>query len=204
MADDKKKKKSKSKAESATETEAPPTTPAPSRPTSKKAASSKKAKRAGSNVYEQFTEKQVAEFKEGFQFMDRDKDGAIGKSDIRTVADEVGKNFSESEIDEMISDAPGPINFTMLINMFGQRQQGGASDEDEVVIAAWKAFANEEGMIDAEKMKFDLIHFGEKYSDQEAADFMEQVTVDDNGKFACAEICDLMCGKVGDDDAPAE
>ena len=94
---------------------------------------------------------QVAEFKEGFQFMDRDKDGAIGKSDIRTVADEVGKNFSESEIDQMLADAPGPINFTMLINMFGQRQQGGASDEDDVVIAAWKAFGDENGMIDAEK-----------------------------------------------------
>jgi len=91
----------------------------------------------------------------------------------------------------------------MLINMFGQRQQGGASDEDDVVIAAWKAFGDENGMIDAEKFRFDLTHFGEKYSEQEANDFMEQITMDDNGKFNVNEICDLMCGKSAEEEEEA-
>ena len=46
----------------------------------------------------------------------------------------------------MVNDAPGPINFTMLLNMFGERQQGGQSDEDDVVAKAFQAF-QEEGTI---------------------------------------------------------
>lgn len=66
---------------------------------------------------------QVAEFKEGFQFMDRDKDGIIGRGDVRATADEIGCNLSDQQIDQMISDCAAAINFTQLINMFGQRQQ---------------------------------------------------------------------------------
>ena len=102
--------------------------------------------------------------------MDRDKDGIIGKGDIRATCDEVGRLTSDAEIDEvsinywlfrvysflllidfqMLNDAPSPINFTMLINMFAQRQQGGASDDDDVVAKAFKAFAKD-GLIDSEE-----------------------------------------------------
>merc|ERR1711970_368318 len=118
---------------------APNTTPA----ASKKKKAKKTPKGGGSNVFDQFSQKQVAEFKEGFQFMDRDKDGIIGRGDIRASADEVGVSLSDSQIDQMISDCPAAINFTQLINMFGQRQQGGATDDDEVIVAAFKAFAND-------------------------------------------------------------
>ena len=61
--DDKKKKKKKESADTATEPDAPPTTPASSRPASKKPAPSKKAKKGGgSNVFDQFTEKQVPDY----------------------------------------------------------------------------------------------------------------------------------------------
>ena len=66
---------------------------------------------------------QVAEFKEGFQFMDRDKDGVIGAGDIRATADEVGISLTDQQIDAMVADCAAAINFTQLINMFGQKQQ---------------------------------------------------------------------------------
>ncbi len=72
-----------------------------------------------------FSQKQVAEFKEGFQLMDRDKDGILGKNDLRATYDELGRIASEKELDEMLHDAPGPINFTMLLTMFAERQSGG-------------------------------------------------------------------------------
>lgn len=55
--------------------------------------------------------------------MDRDKDGIIGRGDIRATADEVGVSLSDQQIDQMVSDCPAAINFTQLINMFGMRQQ---------------------------------------------------------------------------------
>ncbi|KAB7497258.1 Myosin regulatory light chain 2 [Armadillidium nasatum] len=116
MADKKdKKKKKKEDADTSTEPEAPASTPVSS--TRKSGGSSKKAKRAGSNVFDQFSQRQVAEFKEGFQFMDHDKDGIIGKSDIRATCDEVGRLTSDEEIESMLNDVPSPINFTMLINI---------------------------------------------------------------------------------------
>jgi Ca2+-binding EF-hand superfamily protein len=57
--------------------------------------------------------------------MDADKDGILGKSDLRAAHDIVGRMCSEKELDEMLSDAPGPINFTTLLTMFGERMSGG-------------------------------------------------------------------------------
>lgn len=93
--------------------------------------SKKQAQRSGSNVFSMFSQRQVAEFKEGFQIMDRDKDGILGKNDLRATYDELGRIVAEKELDEMLSDAPGPINFTMLLTMFAERQSGG--DEHETL-----------------------------------------------------------------------
>lgn len=98
-----------------------------------------------------FTQAQIAEFKEAFQLMDNDKDGILSKSDLRATFDTVGKISSEKELDEMVSEAPGPITFTQWLSLFALRMQdSGGSDEDDVVIAAFKAF-DEDGVINGEK-----------------------------------------------------
>merc|ERR1712198_116092 len=85
--------------------------------------------------------------------MDRDKDGILSKNDLRATFDELGRIAPEKELDEMIADAPGPINFTMLLTMFAERQSGG-SDEDDVVINAFKSFDDGDGhnKIDTQKL----------------------------------------------------
>jgi len=171
---------------------------APSASTKKKAKKAAKKSQGGSNVFDQFSQKQVAEFKEGFQMMDKDKDGIIGRSDIRQTADEVGRNFSDNEIDSMLADCSAPINFTQLINMFGQRQQGGAADEDEVIIAAFKAFSNDKGKIEVDNLKTAMLTFGEKYTPKEFNDFLENVEVED-GHFDCEYVCNMLTGKLPDD-----
>merc|ERR1711970_561995 len=173
---------------------APNTTPA----ASKKKKAKKTPKGGGSNVFDQFSQKQVAEFKEGFQFMDRDKDGIIGRGDIRASADEVGVSLSDSQIDQMISDCPAAINFTQLINMFGQRQRGGATDDDEVIVAAFKAFANDDGLIDCDSIKTALMTYGEKYTEADIKNFFGLVPIDD-GKFPAKYCSDMLTGKLKDD-----
>jgi len=170
---------------------APNTTPA----ASKKKKAKKAPKAGGSNVFDQFSQKQVAEFKEGFQFMDRDKDGIIGRGDIRATADDVGVALTDQQIDTMIADCSADINFTQLINMFGQRQQGGASDEDEVVIAAFQAFADNNGLIDCDSFNIALTTFGDKYNESDMKNFYELVPVSD-GKFAAKYCQDLLTGKL--------
>ncbi|MCL4153293.1 UNVERIFIED_CONTAM: hypothetical protein GTU68_034554 [Idotea baltica] len=132
--------------------------------------------------------------------MDHDKDGIIGKSDIRATCDEVGRLTNDEELDSMVNDAPGPINFTQLINMFGQRQQGGASDDDDVVAKAFKAFADDAGLIDSDNIRSALMSFGEKYSASEVDDFFDQVEIDDNGKIDLNFCIEMLTGKAGADE----
>jgi len=169
--------------------------PNPTPAASKKKKAKKTPKGGGSNVFDQFSQRQVAEFKEGFQFMDRDKDGIIGRGDIRATADDVGVSLTDQQVDQMVADCPADINFTQLINMFGQRQQGGATDDDEVVIAAFAAFAGDDGMIDCDNLKTLMTTFGEKYTAKDVKIFYEMMPVQNNS-FPAKYICDLLTGKI--------
>lgn len=84
---------------------------APARSTSKK-----RAQRSGSNVFAMFTQHQVAQFKEAFQFIDSDKDGIISKNDIRATFDALGRLCTDKELDEMASEAPVSIPTKLLAN----------------------------------------------------------------------------------------
>jgi len=172
--------------------------PNPTPAASKKKKAKKQPKGGGSNVFDQFSQRQVAEFKEGFQYMDRDKDGIIGRGDIRATADDVGVSLTDQQVDQMVADCPADINFTQLINMFGQRQQGGASDEDEVVIAAFAAFADADGMIDCDNIKGPLMGFGERYTKKDVDAFFECVPIENN-KFPAKYCADMITGKLKED-----
>lgn len=149
-----KKKKVKKEEKAEEEAPAPEPEPAPA-PTPKSSTrhsskSSKKAvKRSGSNVFSMFSTQQVAEFKEvnfsywlvnseigefllifcifqkGFSMMDKDKDGILGKEDLRATWDQVGKLVTDKELEDMLAEAPGPVNFTQLLSLFATRMAGG-------------------------------------------------------------------------------
>ena len=154
-------------------------------------------------MFDMFTQRQVAEFKEGFQLMDRDKDGVIGKSDLRGVFDEIGRICTDQELDEMLADAPAPINFTMLLNMFAERSTGEA-DDDDVVAKAFLAFTDEEGMIDCDVFRHALMTWGDMFSAQEADDALDQMDVDDEGKIDATSIIQMLTAGGGDDAPPEE
>ncbi|KAK4875752.1 hypothetical protein RN001_012174 [Aquatica leii] len=189
MADKEKKVKKKKKEDEAPAAAAP--APAAETRTSSKG-SSKKAKRSGSNVFSMFSQHQVAEFKEGFQLMDQDKDGIISKSDLRATFDAVGKLANEKELDEMLNEAPGPINFTQLLGLFGTRmQESGGTDDDEVVIAAFKSF-DENGTIDSEKFRHALMTWGEKFTAKEVDDAFDSMEIDDKGMIDTLALIQLL------------
>ncbi|KAA0845068.1 EF-hand domain-containing protein, partial [Enterobacter hormaechei] len=184
MSDEKKekvkKKKVKDPAAAEGEVSAPASTPASGGGSERQSSrGSRKAKRTGSNVFSMFTQKQVAEFKEAFQLMDHDKDGIIGKNDLRATFDSLGRLASEKELDEMVNEAPGPINFTQLLTLFATRMSGG-SDEDDVVINAFKTF-DDEGKIDSEKLRHALMSWGDKFSADEVDEAYDQMDIDDKG-----------------------
>ena len=64
------------------------------------------------------------------------------------VFDQVGRIATDKDLEDMLNEAPSPINFTMLLQMFAERNSG-TSDEDTVVAAAFNAFSND-GWIDGD------------------------------------------------------
>jgi len=200
MADDKKVKKTKKKKE---EGEAAPAEAAPAGDEPKRASTreSKKAKRSGSNIFSAFSQRQVAEFKEAFQMMDADKDGVIGKNDLRQTFDALGKMVTDKELDELLGEASGPLNFTMLLTLFANRMSGSA-DDDEVVIAAFKSF-DDAGKIDSEKLRHALMTWGDKFSGGEVDEAFDQMTIDSNGKIDTQKLIQMLTASAEEEEEGA-
>jgi Ca2+-binding EF-hand superfamily protein len=71
-----------------------------------------------------FDQKQVQEFKEAFGLMDQDRDGSISLDDLKEVYSSLGKAPKDSDLKTMIEEMGGPVNFTKLLQVFGDRLNG--------------------------------------------------------------------------------
>uniref|UniRef100_A0A452RLR1 Myosin light chain 5 n=1 Tax=Ursus americanus TaxID=9643 RepID=A0A452RLR1_URSAM len=107
------------------------------RKTKKKEGGGLRAQRASSNVFSNFEQTQIQEFKEAFTLMDQNRDGFIDKEDLKDTYASLGKtNIKDDELDAMLKEASGPINFTMFLNMFGAKLTG--TDAEETILNAFK------------------------------------------------------------------
>uniref|UniRef100_A0A3B4XAU6 Myosin light chain 5 n=1 Tax=Seriola lalandi dorsalis TaxID=1841481 RepID=A0A3B4XAU6_SERLL len=93
--------------------------------TKKKEGGAKRAQRASSNVFSMFEQTQIQEFKEAFTLIDQNRDGFIDKEDLKDTYASLGKlNVKDNELEDMLKEATGPINFTMFLNLFGEKLHG--------------------------------------------------------------------------------
>uniref|UniRef100_A0A3P8UA24 Myosin light chain 5 n=1 Tax=Amphiprion percula TaxID=161767 RepID=A0A3P8UA24_AMPPE len=89
----------------------------------KKEGGAKRAQRASSNVFSMFEQTQIQEFKEAFTLIDQNRDGFIDQEDLKDTYASLGKlNVKDGELEEMLKEASGPINFTMFLNLFGEKE----------------------------------------------------------------------------------
>ena len=70
--------------------------------------------------------------------MDHDKDGILGREDLRYIFDQVGRLVTDKELDDMLADVEGPINFTQLLTLFASRMQGGGQCESIAFLTSFK------------------------------------------------------------------
>jgi Ca2+-binding EF-hand superfamily protein len=109
-------------------------------------------KKGGSDAMTTFDQKTINEFKEAFTIMDQNKDGVIDKSDLKDLYAMMGQIASDAQLDEMIKEAPGPINFTTFLTLFGERLTG--TDPEDVIIGAFKMFDKKDtGFIKEDELK---------------------------------------------------
>merc|ERR1711936_100934 len=153
---------------------------------------SKKAKKSGSNVFALFSQRQIQEFKEAFGIMDADKDGLLSSSDIVAAFSSVGKSISDGEAQGMLSEAPGPVNFTQMVMLFAEKMAGGA-DDDDTILKAFEAFEIN-GKIDAEMFRHSLITFGDKFTNSEVDNAYSEFLIED-GFIDATHLKGLMVSK---------
>jgi len=142
----------------------------------------KRAQRATSNVFAMFDQAQIQEFKEAFNMIDQNRDGFIDNEDLKDMLASLGKDPKDDEIDSMIKEAPGPINFTMFLTLFGEKLNG--TDPEDVIRNAFACFDVEgNGYLMEDRLRELLMTMGERFSEEECDEMLRGAPVDDNGRF---------------------
>ncbi|KAH3710102.1 myosin regulatory light chain 12B-like isoform X3 [Dreissena polymorpha] len=121
--------------------------------------------RLTSNVFAMFDQAQIQEFKEAFNMIDQNRDGYVDKDDLQDIMISLGKDPSDEYLEKMIAEAPGPINFTMFLTLFGERLNG--TDPEEVIRNAFACFDERHtGLVGEEYFRECMMTMGDRWSEE--------------------------------------
>merc|ERR1712020_422283 len=135
---------------------------------------------------------QIQEFKEAFGIIDVDKDGIITAADLQQAFAAIGRSVSDGEIQGMLGESLGPVNFTQMVTLFAEKMAGG-TDDDDTILKSFDAFEIN-GKIDAEMFKHSLMTWGDKFTAQEVDEAFNEFTIAD-GQIDAAHLKSLMVAK---------
>ncbi|KAA0706579.1 Myosin regulatory light polypeptide 9 20 kDa myosin light chain [Triplophysa tibetana] len=163
----------------------------------------KRPQRATSNVFAMFDQSQIQEFKEAFNMIDQNRDGFVDKEDLHDMLASLGKNPSDEYLEGMMSEAPGPINFTMFLTMFGERLNG--TDPEDVIRNAFTCFdeeasvtkirsdiSNPAGFIHEDHLRELLTTMGDRFTDDEVDELFREAPIDKKGNFNYVEFTRIL------------
>merc|ERR1712130_802795 len=105
--------------------------------------------------------------------IDQDRDGFISNEDLKDMMASLGQVQSDAEIDAMIKEAPGAINFTMFLTLMGEKLNG--TDPEDVIRNAFKCF-DEEGKksINGDYLKRLLMTMGDRFTEDQVDDMFRE------------------------------
>ncbi|KAJ2519874.1 hypothetical protein GGI11_002448 [Coemansia sp. RSA 2049] len=151
----------------------------------------KRAVRQNSNVFAIFDQKQISEFKEAFGIFDNNSDSIIDRDDLREMLGSLGQNVTDSYIDAMVNEAPGPINFTMFLTLMGEHLSG--TDPESEILAAFQAFdIDGNGLISADELKGALMEMGDRFSQKEVDLLFKHAPITPDGFLKYREFVQML------------
>uniref|UniRef100_A0A8C9KHK7 Myosin light chain 7 n=1 Tax=Panthera tigris altaica TaxID=74533 RepID=A0A8C9KHK7_PANTA len=180
-----------------------------------KAAAAKQAQRGSSNVFSMFEQAQIQEFKEvswpgtcpgpcpyyahtlprtsqAFSCIDQNRDGIICKSDLRETYSQLGKvSIPEEELDAMLQEGKGPINFTVFLTLFGEKLNG--TDPEEAILNAFRMFdPSGKGVVNKDEFKQLLLTQADKFSPAEVEQMFALTPMDLAGDVDYKSLCYII------------
>ncbi|ETE73325.1 Myosin light chain 5, partial [Ophiophagus hannah] len=146
-----------------------------------------------SNVFSNFEQTQIQEFKEAFTLIDQNRDGFIDKEDLKDTYASLGKtNVKDDELESMLKEATGPINFTMFLNLFGEKLSG--TDTEETILNAFKLFdPDAKGNINKDYMKRLMMSQGQAKDRQAHAGVERKLCKHESVLFATVPSKRMQC-----------
>ncbi|XP_063564590.1 myosin regulatory light chain 2, atrial isoform isoform X3 [Gorilla gorilla gorilla] len=104
---------------------------------------------------------------QAFSCIDQNRDGIICKADLRETYSQLGKvSVPEEELDAMLQEGKGPINFTVFLTLFGEKLNG--TDPEEAILSAFRMFdPSGKGVVNKDEFKQLLLTQADKFSPAE-------------------------------------
>merc|ERR1712080_65025 len=149
----------------------------------------KKKKRSTSNVFSQFEQSQIQEFKEAFQMIDADRNGIITVGDLKATYASLGvRDLDQDMLDNMCAEAGAPINFTIFLNMLADKLHG--TDPEDVIVKAFKLFDKEnKGIVSTEIMVDVLKTQADRFNEDEIKQFLDLAKPNEAGDIDYKALC---------------
>ena len=144
---------------------------------------------------DQFSEQQIEEFKEAFSFFDKDGDGKITFTELKTVMLSLGLLPSVEEVIEMIkemdTDGNGVIDFTEFLTIMNRKTLFWDGDED--IREAFRIFDKDgNGVISAAELHRVMKSLGEKVTEDEVEAMIKEADLDGDGQINYQEFVTIM------------
>ncbi|CAH1783468.1 unnamed protein product [Owenia fusiformis] len=142
-----------------------------------KMAEEKKSK-AGSNVFAMFPQAQIQEFKEAFTLLDANRDGFIDVSDLQCMYANLGLEPKKADIEAMIKECPGQLNFTAFLTLFGEKMHG--TDPEGSIKSAFEMFDDDrKGILEEDYIKDLLTNMGDNFTKDEIKSVWKEAPIHD-------------------------
>ncbi|KAI9476102.1 MAG: hypothetical protein EXX96DRAFT_575781 [Benjaminiella poitrasii] len=139
-------------------------------------------RRQNSNVFAMFDKAQVMEFKDAFSIMDTNSDGLVDIEDLKVTFERLGQPATTKEIESMLGDATGPINFTVFLTLMADKLAD--TDPENTILKAFSAFDdNRNGKINADYLRECMKTMGDRFTDEEIDIMFKGSVVDEDGNF---------------------
>jgi len=149
---------------------------------------------AVAEAIKKLTEGQIAEFKEAFSVFNKGQDGFITIKELGAAMRSLGHNPTEAELGDMINevdlDGNGLIDFPEFLLMMSRKN---APEPESEIKEAFKVFnKGGSGRVTKDELKTALTAMGEKLTDEEIAEMMEEADLDKDGGLKYDEFVKIM------------
>ena len=141
---------------------------------------------------ENFTEKDINEFKEEFQRFDKDGKGFITSKDVGNVIRPFHENLTDAEFSDMIDkfDPDLTIDFQDFLVLMSKNDN---DDDDKEFRETFRIFdKNGDGFITADELKHVMENLGKKMTDEEIDEMIREADSDGDGQVTYEDFFKMM------------